>query len=73
MVETSDAAAPAAAGRAGELLSLSDWRRRVAELYRQVRAASEPVAAWRIWRAGRDELFARHPQSPLSERARAGF
>jgi uncharacterized protein (DUF1684 family) len=57
---------------AGHALALADWRRRVFELYRDVRAARDPAGAWRRWRAGRDELFAHHPQSPLpaSERAR---
>jgi uncharacterized protein len=57
----------------GELVSLSDWRRRVSDLYHEVRAASDPATAWRVWRAGRDDLFARHPQSPLPHGERAGF
>jgi uncharacterized protein (DUF1684 family) len=69
----SDAAAPAAVGRARDAVDLSDWRRRVFELYREVRAGADPAEAWRIWRAGRDELFARHPQSPLPEHQRASF
>jgi uncharacterized protein len=60
-------------GRAQELLDLADWRRRVQDLYARVRAASDPAAAWRIWRAARDDLFAHHPQSPLPEPERAGF
>ena len=60
-------------GRAEELLALSDWRRCVNELYRQVRANSDAAEAWRIWRAGRDELFARHPQSPLPADDRDSF
>jgi len=71
MLASSDAVA--AAGRAQELLALSDWRRRVNDLYRHVRAASNPAEAWRIWRAGRDDLFARHPQSPLPECERESF
>jgi uncharacterized protein (DUF1684 family) len=73
MAASSDAAAPAAVDRTRELLDLSDWRRRVAGLYREVAAASDPAAAWETWRAGRDELFARHPQSPLPESERASF
>jgi hypothetical protein len=46
-------------------LQLADWRRRVAELYAQIRAMPEPEAAHAIWRATRDELFRAHPQSPL--------
>lgn len=48
-------------------LELTDWRRRVAELYARVRtrAADDPAAAHADWREGRDRLFAEHPQSPL--------
>jgi uncharacterized protein (DUF1684 family) len=54
-------------------LDLLDWRRRVARLYAAARAAADPETGWRTWRDGRDELFAGHPQSPLSGPARAGF
>jgi uncharacterized protein (DUF1684 family) len=47
------------------LLELADWRRHVAELYATVRAASDPAVGHQLWRAGRDELFRTHPQSPL--------
>jgi uncharacterized protein (DUF1684 family) len=56
-----------------DALALADWRRRVFELYRGVREARDAAAAWRLWRAGRDELFAHHPQSPLPAGERAGF
>ncbi|HKN96703.1 MAG TPA: DUF1684 domain-containing protein [Pseudonocardiaceae bacterium] len=46
-------------------LELLDWRRRVSELYAAVRAADEPDLGHALWRAGRDELFRTHPQSPL--------
>ena len=48
-----------------EWLDLLDWKRRVFDLYREVRLEPDPEAAWRRWRAVRDELFATHPQSPL--------
>jgi uncharacterized protein (DUF1684 family) len=58
-------------------LDLYDWRARVAALY------AERAAAWRRgedarevlgrFRAAKDALFARHPQSPLGAAARAGF
>jgi uncharacterized protein (DUF1684 family) len=54
-------------------LSLLDWRRRVHALYAQVRAAPDPAAGHALWRAGRDELFATHPQSPLLPDDRAAF
>ncbi len=53
--------------------SLLDWRRRVHALYAAARAAEDPAAGWATWRAGRDALFAEHPDSPLSASARAVF
>lgn len=46
-------------------LQLTEWRRRVGELYAAVRAAGDPERGHALWRAGRDELFSTHPQSPL--------
>ena len=57
---------------ADDTLALWDWRRRVAELYAQVRAAP-PRVAWQLWCATRDELLRRHPQSPLEPAQRVGF
>jgi len=54
-------------------LSLLDWRRRVAGLYSAARAVRHPEAAWHLWREGRDELFATHPESPLPPAARERF
>ena len=54
-------------------LTLLGWRRQVAALYAAARAAGDPEAGWRTWRDGRDELFARHPDSPLDEAGRAVF
>ena len=62
-----------AAALVDDALSLADWRRRVFESYRDVREARDPAAAWRRWRAARDELFADHPQSPLPAGERADF
>jgi uncharacterized protein len=73
MAARSDAARRGAVTPPVDLLELSDWRRRVFELYRAVRGAVDPAEGWRIWRTGRDELFAHHPQSPLPERERACF
>jgi uncharacterized protein (DUF1684 family) len=58
-----------------EVLSLLDWRRRVAELYGEVRAAyrTDPAAARGVWARGRDRLLAAHPQSPLHEERRGDF
>jgi uncharacterized protein (DUF1684 family) len=46
-------------------LELADWRRRVSELYAAVRAEPSPERGHALWRAGRDQLFREHPQSPL--------
>jgi uncharacterized protein len=56
-------------------LSLADWRRRVADLYAEVRAASatDPEAAWRGWAASREALFRDHLQSPVPAAARVSF
>ena len=45
-------------------LTLVDWRVRVADLYARVRAQADPLDGHRLWREGRAELFAHHPQSP---------
>ena len=47
-------------------LELAQWRRRVQELYAEVRADPEPARAHGRWREGRDALFRTHPQSPLA-------
>jgi uncharacterized protein len=54
---------------------LLDWRRQVFALYAQVRetARVDPAEAHRCWRAGRDDLFATHVQSPLLPAARESF
>lgn len=54
-------------------LTLLSWRRTVAGLYADVRAAEDPLAAWLRWRSGRDALFAGHPDSPLAISARERF
>lgn len=57
----------------GYALTVADWRRRVFALYGAVRAAGDPVAAHALWRAGRDELLAAHPASPVPAGDRATF
>jgi uncharacterized protein (DUF1684 family) len=54
-------------------LTLLDWRRRVHRLYAQVRAEPDPAAARELWRHGRDELLATHPDTPLLPEDRPGF
>jgi uncharacterized protein (DUF1684 family) len=58
---------------ASELLDLLDWKRRIFALYGEIRAATDPSAAWVRWRRVRDELFSSHPQSPLPPDHRPGF
>ena len=50
-----------------DTLSLLDYRRRVAELYRTVRISPPGPDTWQVWRSGRDELFATHARSPLEQ------
>ena len=59
--------------RAMDALELLDWKRRISALYAAVRAEPDTARAAAAWRAGRDALFAEHPQSPLAPEARAGF
>jgi uncharacterized protein (DUF1684 family) len=54
-------------------LELLDWKRRIFELYAEIRRSAEPRVAWDRWRAVRDELFRTHPQSPVPNEARAGY
>ncbi len=60
---------------ARDLLEVADWRRRIAELYADVRrlAALDPEAAWELWRSVREALYREHPQSPVPAAERAGF
>ena len=58
-----------------ERLQLADWRRRMAELYAEVRrtAASDPAAAHEQWRIEREALYRGHQASPVPEERRAEF
>jgi uncharacterized protein (DUF1684 family) len=62
-------------GSLADGLSLADWRRRIAELYAEVRAmaATDPAIALAHWRAVRERLFREHPQSPVPRSSRATF
>src|SRR5258705_3512217 len=57
------------------LLELLDYRRRVNEMYEDVRSLRDrdPRAAHQLWRKGRDDLFKTHPQSALPATERAAF
>lgn len=54
---------------------LADWRRRIAELYAEVRTVwpDHPDRAWDTWRIGRERLYRDHPQSPVPAEERASF
>ncbi|MDH3540278.1 MAG: DUF1684 domain-containing protein [Acidimicrobiia bacterium] len=54
-------------------LDLLGYRRIVAEMYAAVRNDGNDARTWSRWRTDRDELFAMHPQSPLSTEARGSF
>ena len=56
-------------------LELADWRRRVAELYADVRHAAivDPAIAHALWIEVRERLFRTHPQSPVPVERRAAF
>jgi uncharacterized protein (DUF1684 family) len=54
-------------------LTLLDWKRRIFELYAEVRADRDAEHAWKHWRAVRDELFRSHVQSPIPAERRALF
>ena len=56
-----------------DVLLLLEWKRHVFEVYAGIRVSDDPEAAWKRWRATRDELFRTHPQSPIPEAKRAGF
>jgi uncharacterized protein len=47
-----------------EELELLDWKRRIFELYVEIRAEPKPERAWEHWRDVRAELFRSHPQTP---------
>jgi uncharacterized protein (DUF1684 family) len=59
---------------ASAALELLDWRRRVSEVYSEIRSSSEPRKAWDGWRDARRELLLHHPQSPIRDpQDRAAF
>lgn len=62
-------------GSSDDHLGLADWRRRIADLYAEVRrtALTDPGAAWARWRDAREELFRTHPHSPVPAADRASF
>ena len=62
-------------GDAAARLTLADWRRRIADLYGEVRglAVADPAVARELWRDEREALYRTHPQSPVPAAERATF
>ncbi len=56
-----------------DTLDLLEYRRIVGETYLSVREDGAGAKTWSHWRTDRDELFASHPQSPLSAEAQDSF
>ncbi|MBH0082496.1 DUF1684 domain-containing protein [Salinibacterium sp. SWN167] len=54
-------------------LEVADWRRRNFALYAAIRENPDAASAHAAWRAGRDEMFATHPASPLLPEDVRGF
>lgn len=54
-------------------LALLDWKRRIFDLYAEIRADPAPERAWCRWRETRDDLFRSHPMSPLPPARRGSF
>ncbi|MCV2393036.1 DUF1684 domain-containing protein [Actinotalea sp. M2MS4P-6] len=54
-------------------LDLLDWRRRVRDLYREIRESPDPATAHALWVDARRDLLTRHPQSPVLPRDRSSF
>jgi uncharacterized protein (DUF1684 family) len=62
-------------GTTHDKLARAEWRRRVAELYADVRgmAVNDPGVALGHWRSVRETLFREHSQSPVPAGKRARF
>lgn len=56
-----------------DLLSLLDWKQRIAELYAEIRATPASHEAWTLWQQTRARLFREHPQSPVPEAQRPDY
>ncbi len=54
-------------------LQLLDWRRRIAELYVELRSRPSDAATLAWFRAEKDNLFTSHPQSPVPVSRRESF
>jgi uncharacterized protein (DUF1684 family) len=59
--------------RSIDAFELLDWKRRIFDLYAQIRARELPARSWELWRWWRDDMFKNHPQSPIPREQRAAF
>ncbi|HEY2595095.1 MAG TPA: DUF1684 domain-containing protein [Chloroflexota bacterium] len=58
---------------ASAYLELLDWRRRVAEIFAEVRRRPADAATVAWFRAQKDDLYQNHPQSPIPKDERPAF
>jgi len=56
-----------------ETEQLWQWRRRIADLYLEIRSSSDPQVAWELWCETRSKLFRDHPQSPIEPEDRETY
>src|SRR5438552_4266550 len=56
-----------------DTLDLLDWKRRIFELYSEVRSAPKPHHGRQHWRDVRDALFRSHRQTPVAPELRKAF
>lgn len=54
-------------------MALADWRRRINDLYSQIRANGAGPETWILWSQTRSALFRDHPMSPLPQDQRQDF
>jgi len=47
------------------MLDLLDYRRRVHDIYRNIRASKPTIEAWQVFRAAKDDLYRHHSQTPF--------
>ncbi|MEM9791571.1 MAG: DUF1684 domain-containing protein [Pseudomonadota bacterium] len=53
--------------------ALADWRRRINDLYCDIRQMPDPQRAHAHWQGARSRLFRDHPMSPVPQGQRPGF
>lgn len=56
-----------------EAEELWDWRRKIADLYHEVRSSRDARVGWQLWCETRAAMFRTHPQSPVAPMEREAF